>query len=118
MSIHARFEYVLEYVNDIEAAKQFYVDVLGLKVERQHPTFIQFTHFAIASDESLSGDRSPEHYWVVDNAEEAYKELADKTEIVLTLTQKPFGKVFAIKDPAGQPLYLLEYSRNRPSQQV
>ncbi len=118
MSIQAKFEYVLEYVTDIEAAKRFYVDVLGLKVERQHPTFVQFTHFAIASDESLSGDRSPENYWVIDNAEEAYKELSGKAEVVLTLTQKPFGKVFAIKDPAGQPLYLVEYLQNRPSQAV
>ncbi len=118
MSIQARFEYVLEYVPDIEAAKQFYTDVLGLEVERYHPTFVQFNHFAIASDESMSGNRSPEQYWVVEDAEQAFKELSGKAEIVLPLTQKPFGKVFAIEDPAGQPLYLLEYSKNRPSQQV
>ncbi len=118
MSIQATFEYVLEYVNDLEAAKQFYVDVLGLKVERYHPTFVQFKHFAIASDESLSGNRSPEQYWVVENAEQAFNELSGKAEILLPVTQKPFGKVFSIKDPAGQPLYLLEYAKNRPSQAV
>ncbi len=118
MSIQARFEYVLEYVPNLEAAKQFYTDVLGLKVERYHPTFVQFQHFAIASDESLSGNRSPEQYWVVDNAEQAFQELSGKAEILMPLTQKPFGKVFSIKDPSGQPLYLLEYSRNRPSQSV
>ena len=116
MSIQARFEFVLEYVTDIEAARQFYVDLLGLKVERYHPTFVQFEHFAIASDESVSGKRTPEHYWVVQDAEIALQELSQKAEIVIPLTQKPFGKVFAIMDPAGELLYLLEYARNRPSQ--
>ncbi len=118
MSVQARFGFLLEYVTDIEAAKRFYEEVLGLAVERYHPTYVQFSHFAIASDESLSGSRSPEQYWLVDNAEQAFKELSQKAEIVLPLTQKPFGMVFAVKDPAGQPLYLLEFSRNRPSQAV
>ncbi len=118
MSIQAKFGFVLEYVTDIEAAKRFYEQVIGLKVERYHPTYVQFNHFAIASDESLSGNRSPEHYWLVDDAEQAYSELSQKGEVLIPLAQKAFGKVFAIKDPAGQPLFLLEFSRNRPSQAV
>ncbi len=53
-----KFGFILEYVSDIETAKSFYTDVLGFKVERYHPTFVQFEHFAIASDESLSGTRA------------------------------------------------------------
>ncbi len=118
MSIQPTFGFVLEYVTDIEDAKRFYVEVLGLEVERYHPTFVQFDHFAIAGDESLSGTREPEIYWLVDDAEAAYNELSQKCEISVPLRQMPFGKVFAIKDPAGRPRFLLEFARQRPSQPV
>jgi predicted enzyme related to lactoylglutathione lyase len=120
MTIAPRFGFALEYVTDVEAVKRFYVDVLGLAVEREHPTFVQFkdqsgANYAIASDESL-GDRDElELYWLVDDVEAAYRELADKAEVSIPLKQMPFGKVFGIKDPAGRPHYLLEFARERPS---
>lgn len=116
MAIATTFGFALEYVHDIEEAKRFYVDVLGLKVEREHPSFVQFAgNFALASDESLSGTRETELYWLVDDAEAAYAAVADKAEVILPLQQHPFGKVFGLRDPAGQPRYLTELARNRPS---
>jgi catechol 2,3-dioxygenase-like lactoylglutathione lyase family enzyme len=76
MSNRARFGFAIEYVTDIEAARRFYVDVLGLEVQRVHPTFVQFDHFAIASDESLSGTNETELYWLVDDAEAAFAEMS------------------------------------------
>ena len=108
----------MEYVTDIATARRFYVDVLGLEVERENPVYIQFDHFAIASDASLSGKRDPETYWLVDDAEAAFKEMSPKAKVIFLITPKPFGKVFAIEDPAGQPLYLLEFAQNRPSRPV
>ncbi len=118
MTSNPRFGFVVEYVTDIEAAKRFYVEVLGLEVERYHPTFVQFSNFAIASDESLSGTREPEIYWLVDDAEAALSALSQKTEISIPLKQMPFGKVFAVKDPAGRLCFLLELAQNRPSRPV
>lgn len=118
MPTKPRFGFALEYVTDIEAAKRFYVDVLGLEMERHHPTFVQFASFAIANDESMSGSREPELYWLVDDAEAALKELSRKAEVSMPLRQMPFGKVFAIRDPAGRSRYLLELARERPSQAV
>jgi predicted enzyme related to lactoylglutathione lyase len=118
MNSKAKFGFVLEYVTDIEAAKRFYVEVLGLEVERYSPMFIQFSNFAIASDESMTGNRDPEVYWVVDDADAALKDLSQKAEVSLPLKQMPFGKVFGIKDPAGQPQYLVEFAKDRPSQLV
>ena len=113
------FGFILEYVTDIEAARRFYVDVLGLEVERYAPVFVQFNnHFAIANDASLTGTREPEVYWLVDDAEAAFQEFSQKAEISRPLEQMPFGKVFSIQDPAGRPLFLLEFSRQRPSQVV
>ena len=122
MSVNPPFAFALEYVSDIEAAKRFYVDVLGLQVEREAPVFVQFkdragTHYAIASDESMSGSRGLELYWLVD-AEAALDELSQKAEVCQPLKQMPFGKVFGIKDPAGQPQYLIEFAQNRPSRKV
>ncbi len=112
------FGFVLEYVTDIESAKRFYSEVVGLEVQRVAPVFVQFNHFAIASDASMSGSRDPEMYWLVDDAEAAYQDFSQKSELIMPLKQMPFGKVFGIKDPTGRPLYLLEFAQNRPSQPV
>ena len=116
MAIHPQFAFFLEYVTDVEAAKRFYVEVFGLEVERDSPTFVQFKNFAIASDASLSGTRDPEVYWLVEDAEAAFRELSPKAEVAVPLKQMPFGKVFGIKDPVGQPQYFIEFAKNRPSQ--
>jgi catechol 2,3-dioxygenase-like lactoylglutathione lyase family enzyme len=112
MNNKPKFGFILEYVTDIEVSKRFYVEVLGLEVEREHPVFVQFNHFAIASDESMSGSRDPEVYWLVDDVEATFHELSQQNEVILPLKQMPFGKVFSIKDPAGQPVYLLEFAKD------
>jgi catechol 2,3-dioxygenase-like lactoylglutathione lyase family enzyme len=109
------FGFVIEYVTDIQAATRFYTHVMGMKVERQHPSFVQFEHFAIATDESLSGTRDPELYWLVEDAESARAALSPQAEVTHELKQMPFGKVFGIKGPTGQPRYLLELAASRPS---
>ena len=114
------FGFALEYVADVELVKRFYVDVLGLKVDREAPTFVQFkdaagSRFAIASDESMRGDRGLELYWPVDDAEAAFTELSQRTVISLPLKQLSFGKVFGIKDPSGQPQFIIEFAKSRPS---
>jgi predicted enzyme related to lactoylglutathione lyase len=120
MTTGSRFGFALEYVTDIEAAKRFYVEVLSLEVEREAPVFVQFRDrsgagYAIATDESMSGSRGLELYWVVDDAEAALRELSARAEICLPLKQMPFGRVFGVSDPSGQPQYLIEFARNRPS---
>jgi hypothetical protein len=66
----------------------------------------------------MSGTRELELYWLVDDAEAAFAELSPKAEVSLPLKQMPFGKVFGVKDPAGQPRYLIELAQNRPSRRV
>jgi catechol 2,3-dioxygenase-like lactoylglutathione lyase family enzyme len=113
------FAFAIEYVADIPAARRFYSQVLGLQPRREHPTFVEFDHFAIASDEALGGDRGgTELYWLVEDAEAAFAELSRQAEVSLPLKQLPFGKVFAVKDPAGRPRYLIELAQERPSRPV
>jgi catechol 2,3-dioxygenase-like lactoylglutathione lyase family enzyme len=112
------FGFALEYVADIDAATTFYRDVLGLKVERTHPTYVQFQNFAIATDESLSGTRDLELYWLVDDADAAFAEMSRTAEISMPLRELPFGKVFGLKNPDGQPRFVLQLAAQRPSQAV
>lgn len=110
------FGFALQYVTDIEAAKTFYEDVMGLKVLRYHPVFVQFEHFAIASDEALSG-ADTELYWLVEDVEAAHRELSQKAN-PSAIRDMPFGRLFTIDDPSGRPRFLIQLAANRPSAAV
>lgn len=121
-STKAQFAFALEYVSDMDAAKRFFVDVLGLEVDRDAPTFVQFKagngpSYAIASDEPMDGkrDKAPELWWIVEDAEAAFHDMPARAEVSSPLRQMPFGTCFGIKDPAGQVHYVLEFARQRPS---
>lgn len=110
---------VVVYVKDIAASKRFHTEVLGLKVEREAPSFVQFEHFALATDERLTSGKEPELYWVVDDAEVALREAREKkATIEPALESKPFGKVFGVRDPDGGTRLVVELARNRPSAAV
>jgi len=113
-----KFGFIVEYVKDIKAARMFYVETLGLVVEREHPTYIQFETFAIATDEPMGGETNQELYWLVNDANIAFSSLSDSDDICLPLKQMPFGKVFGVRDPDGKPRYILELANNRPSKEV
>lgn len=106
---------ILEYVDNIEEARTFYRDTLGLKEERYHPTFVQFEGFAIASDSPVSGSRERELYWVVDDVDAAYHELKEHTSISMEMKDLRFGRVFGVRSPGGEPHFILQWAANRPS---
>lgn len=112
------FGFVVEYVDDIEAVMRFYVDVIGLEVQRTFPTFVQFEHFAIASDEPLTGVRERELYWLVDDAEKAFAALPPEAEVTLPLRRESYGTVFGVMGPARSACLLLQLAEDRPSQAV
>jgi catechol 2,3-dioxygenase-like lactoylglutathione lyase family enzyme len=117
MKTQPKFGFAVEYVEDLSASRRFYTAVLGLEVEREHPTFVQFQNFALATDASPSGE-AVELYWLVDDAEAAARELEGHTGIVLPVKQMPFGKVLRIDDPKGRPCFLLELADHRPSREL
>jgi len=115
MKSQPRFGFVVTYVDHLEEAKRFYVETLGLGVEREAPNFVQFEHFALATDASMDGRRQPELYWLVPDAQAAFEDLQTRAPISKALEELPFGKVFGVRDPMGQPRYFLELSSSRPS---
>ncbi len=110
-----RFGFVVVYVKDIARAKRFHMETLGLRVEREAPTFVQFNHFALATDERLSAGSEPELYWLVDDAEAARRDLATRGADPSAIDAKPFGKVFSVRAPEGGTRLFIELARNRPS---
>jgi catechol 2,3-dioxygenase-like lactoylglutathione lyase family enzyme len=113
-----QFGFAIHYPRDLEASRGFYEGVLGLKVQRVAPNFVQYDKFALAGDEPLSGKRELELYWLVDDAEAAYAELSKTAEIAAPLRELPFGKVFGVRDPDGEVRLVLQLAANRPSQAV
>ena len=66
----------------------------------------------------MTGNRDPELYWRVDNAEAAFAELRERDDVSLPLKQMPLGKVLGIKNPDGRPCNVLELARDCPSETV
>ena len=115
MDLNPTFGFVVRYVTDMEAARRFYQEVMGLKVQREHPTFVQFDSFALASDAPRDPAIREEIYWLVDDIEAAAAKIGGRAEVVTPLETTAFGRIFAVRDPDGRPRYLLEFSKDRPS---
>jgi predicted enzyme related to lactoylglutathione lyase len=108
----AGLNFVLVHVDDVTAARAFYTEKLGLTVADEAPGFVQFAQpggqgAAYALIER--GAEVPELWWDVENADEAYAELKRQgVELASGLEDRPFGRVFSIKDPAGNTLHLMQ----------
>lgn len=107
-------DFVLLHVSDLAAARAFYTDTFGLEVESENGGFLQFRRpngavFALQSDPDAAPQNSVELWWEVANADEAHAELVAKgVPVVEPLDERPFGRVFAITDPAGNTLNLMQ----------
>lgn len=111
--MQANLNFVLIHVDDVAKARAFYMETLGLTVADELPGFVQFAPpddgqgaaFAILERPT----EGPELWWDVENADAAYAELVQQgVKIVSEPEDKPFGRAFSIKDPAGNTLHLLQ----------
>ena len=108
--------FILLHVPELAKVIPFYTEKLGLAIEDQAPGFVQFklpptggAIFAITQE----GDGAPVHgvelWWHVDDADATFEDLkARDVEIVDQLQDRPFGRTFSIKDPAGNTLYMFQ----------
>ena len=118
MAIKATFAFALRYVGDIDAARRFYTEVLGMTPERAAPTFVQFGAFALASDERVGERAGEELYWSIDDAAAAHAELAGAGREVTAVREMRFGKVFTVRDASGRECFLIEFVAQRPSERL
>jgi hypothetical protein len=75
--------------------------------------------FGISVDTtSVFPGASTELYWLVDDAAGAHRELSNQGAAPGPIDTKPFGKLFSVKDPEGEPRWILELAAARPSKPV
>jgi predicted enzyme related to lactoylglutathione lyase len=111
--------FVLAHVPSIEQVLPFYTEKLGLEIESQGPGFIQFKQprgegavYALSEEGQVEPGSSVELWWYVDDAEATIAQLkARGVAIVDALADQPFGRTFAIQDPAGNKLYMLQLAQ-------
>jgi predicted enzyme related to lactoylglutathione lyase len=103
--------FVIMHTRDMAGTQQFYTDTLGYTVEVGSPDFVQFkatdgTTLALSTEE---GGEPVELWWFVEDADATHESMRSKgIDIVSAPRDEPFGRAFAIKDPAGNTLNLLQ----------
>lgn len=103
--------FIIMHVRDTSKARQFYGETLGYTVEAESPDFVQFkaingTTLALSTEQ---GGDPVELWWFVEDADASHDSMrANGVEIVSAPRDEPFGRAFAIKDPSGNTLNLLQ----------
>lgn len=102
-----QLNFVLLYVRDIAAERDFYTQKVGLELEANSPTFVQFraqgaAAFALLPGEHPTPTATIELWWQTDDVDGTHARLASQgVEMVSAPHDLPFGHVFSIKDPEG-----------------
>ncbi len=117
---------VVLYVNDVEKARKFYTEVVGLQVDEAQSSaqfvmlrpsagsLLALEDITIAPVDKVSAPRSAEIGFEVDNADAVWKRWkACGVEMVTPLEDKPFGRTFTAKDPEGYFLTPYQPPHNR-----
>lgn len=94
---------------DIEAARRFYAETLGLKVENETPAFLQVQSPGQSStlgvgvgEPSMEG---PEIWWRTEDTDALHADLVAKgVRILQEPKDEPFGRSVSFADPAGNRL--------------
>lgn len=101
---------VIIHTPDLEAAKTFYRDVMGLRVENETPAFLLIesvdgkgsTLGVGVGEPSQSG---PEIWWRTENTDALHAMLVSKgVRILEEPKDEPFGRSVSFADPAGNVL--------------
>jgi predicted enzyme related to lactoylglutathione lyase len=111
--------FVMMHVEDMAAARTFFVNTLGLELEDESPTFLQFkagdggATLGVGEPPPGSQERT-ELWWFVDDVDALHTELqARGAEVVGPPTDQPFGRSLAIRGPSGHTIYLLQLPARR-----
>jgi catechol 2,3-dioxygenase-like lactoylglutathione lyase family enzyme len=104
---------VIIHTNDLDAARVFYGETLGLNVEGEAPTFLgvngdegQGAQLGVSLSVSERAARGPEIWFRVDDTDALYERLkALGVPITDEPKDEPFGRSLGFLDPAGNQLH-------------
>ncbi len=103
--------YVILTTRDMERARRFFTEQLGLNTEDEMEGFAQFTTregtlWAFMQAQPSAPEREVELYLRVDDVDEAYRAWkARGVEMVTEPHNESFGRTFAFRDPDGRVLH-------------
>lgn len=108
---------VIIHTPDLAAARAFYTDALGLKVENETPAFLVIESpngkgatLGVGVGEP-SGD-GPEIWWSVENTDALHAALVARgVRILQEPKDEPFGRSISFADPAGNRLFAYQPAR-------
>lgn len=106
-------QFVVVNVPSVAAVRDFYAETLGFTVVTESPAFLQLrtaagggADYALSESADAKPGENPELWWLVDDADATYVELKGKgVGIASEPMDLPFGRAFAIHDPAGNTLH-------------
>lgn len=105
--------FILVHVPDVAAARRFYVEQLGMRLETDSPGFLTFARpdgagatFAVGQAEAAQANAlAPELWWVVRDVDALQAALlARDVPIISPPKDEPFGRTLSFSDPAGNTL--------------
>ena len=122
-----RFVNPIPFVRNIDVARRFYRDVVGLVIEQDHGNFVRFVSgFAIHEGATLEktiwgakgdhldkyGRRNLVLYFEDDDIDAAFARIAAKVELVHPIERQNWGqRVFRFYDPDG---HVIEVGEPQP----
>lgn len=106
-------QFVMITVPSVAAVRDFYTDTLGFSVVDEQPGFLQLrtadgagADYAIGESANAKPGALPALWWRVDDADATHAELKGKgVPVASEPKEEPFGRAFAILDPAGNTLH-------------
>lgn len=105
-------DFVLLHVPNVETARVFYTEKLGLGIADENPVFVQFERanggaiFAVQQSETAQPAEGVELWWDVVDADATYADLTGKgVASLMPPTDLPFGRAFIVHDPFGHKLH-------------
>jgi predicted enzyme related to lactoylglutathione lyase len=110
-----RIETVLQWVNDVEASKRWYADLLGVDTTPYEAPYFKFAEhcYLILGQAAPGTGRGGTGVWFeVENVDQAYREL---TQRGYAFNEPPFdippGRLVTLKDPDGNIIGLIDNSK-------
>ena len=112
--------FIILNVPDIEEARAFYTEKIGLEVASASPGFVQFKQvqpgagFALQKSDSPAPYEGVELWWQVSDADTVYSQLIGRGVGVASPPQDmPFGRAFTLQDLNGNKLNMYQLPAGR-----
>lgn len=111
--MQGNLNFIVRNVQNVASERAFYLEALGMRLEGESPTFVQFHQSQAAEGVMFAlnqweeGLEALELWWQIADADAVHAELlARGTTIVSAPEDRPFGRTLVVQDAEGHNVYL------------